>query len=92
MFIAKILAKELRRIANQLEAGGCEMSESEVTELLDLIGHTYVNKEQACKLLNMSRATFDRNVSSNKIPKGKKVLGYSELVWYRADLLKLSNV
>ena len=92
MFVAKILARELRRIASQLDAGGCEMSEAEMLELVELVGHTYINKEQACKLLNMSRATFDRNVSSGRIPHGKKISGYTELVWYRADLIKLSNL
>lgn len=61
-------------------------------ELFEMVGHIWLNKEQSCRLLNMSRATFDRNVASGRIPSGKKVAGYSELVWYRADLQKLSNI
>ena len=44
-------------------------------------------------LLNMSRAKFDNMVRDGKLPKGKKVAGFKELIWYKRDLNKyIKNV
>lgn len=39
----------------------------------------------------MSRATFDNLVRDGKLPKGKKVPGFKELMWYKRDLRKYLN-
>ena len=45
-----------------------------------------LSKYQACKYLNMSRATFDKYIREGKIPKGKKEAGFKELFWNESDL------
>ena len=48
-----------------------------------------LSKYQACKYLNMSRATFDNYVREGKIPKGKKEAGFKELLWKESELRAL---
>jgi excisionase family DNA binding protein len=47
-----------------------------------------LSKYQACKYLNISRATFDNYVREGKIPKGRKQQGFKELFFYKKDLDK----
>lgn len=54
--------------------------------LLLLIEMKKLSKYQACKYLNVSRATFDNYVRDKKIPKGRKQQGFKELFWYKKDL------
>ena len=65
-------------------------------ELIDSINRitntkTKLSKYQACKYLNVSRATFDNWVRDGKIPKGKKEQGFTELFWLKEDLIKVKQ-
>lgn len=78
--LTKLLIKELRNIADKLEAGTCEISETEAMDIINTLTHEAMSKESACKFLNISRATFDLHVSLGNIPKGRKRIGFKELV------------
>lgn len=86
--LTKLLIKELRNIADKLEAGTCEISETEAMDIINTLTHEAMSKESACKFLNVSRATFDLHVSLGNIPKGRKRIGFKELVWYKDELQK----
>ena len=45
-----------------------------------------MSKYQACKYLNISRATFDNYVREGSIPRGKKEAGFKELFYTKKDL------
>lgn len=67
------------------------LTEEEAIELVSVIGHytnreEYISKYEACKYLNISRATFDNYVKEGKLPKGKKRIGFKELAWTKKDL------
>lgn len=47
-----------------------------------------MSKADACSYLHMSRSTFDSWVRCGSIPKGKKMRGWKELYWSKADLDK----
>ena len=83
----KIVVRYLRDIANKIEGGTTEISESEAMDILKVIAHKTLSKEQACTYLNLSRSRFDDYVRMGKIPKGKKVTGYKELRWYEDELM-----
>ena len=51
-----------------------------------IIAHESLSKEQACRHLNIRRSRFDDLVREGKIPKGRKVVGYTGLVWYKDEL------
>lgn len=86
--LKKLLVKLLRDTANKIEADTCELSESEATEIMEVLSHTAMSKEQACIYLNMSRSKFDDMVSKGLLPKGRKRAGFKELVFYKDELDK----
>lgn len=84
--LKKRLAKMLRDIANKIDAGTCEMSESEAIALMQNLAHIGMSKEEASMYLGLSRSRFDDYVRKGWLPRGKKRIGFKELVWYKDDL------
>ena len=84
--LVKFVTKHLREIADNLDAGNSEMSESEAMDIMRLICHQEMSKAQACQYLNMSRSKFDGYIRMKLLPKGRKVVGHKELRWYRDEL------
>lgn len=82
----KIIVKYLKEAADRIDAGTSEISESEAIDILRVIAHEAMSKEQACSYLNLSRARFDDLVRERKLPKGKKRTGFKELVFYKDEL------
>lgn len=86
MNIKSLLVKALRELADKIEDGTCEASEDEMLDIFKLVTHEAMSKDRACAYLNMSRATFDNWVRLGVIPRGRKRVGFKELVWYRDEL------
>ncbi len=92
-----ILKNELQRIIDNIDAGNSNYpNEEELEEILDLINKSTntqnkLSKYQACKYLNISRATFDNWVKDGKIPPGKKEQGFKELFWTKEMLLNVKS-
>ena len=84
--LKKLLAKLLRDTANKIDAGTCELSEEEATQMIEVLSHIALSKEQACIYLNISRSRFDDLIRQGKLPKGKKRVGFKELFWYKDEL------
>ena len=82
----KIVTKYLREAADKIDAGTSEISESEAIDILRVIAHESMSKSQACSYLNLSVPRFDQLVVLNKIPKGRKVVGFKELRFYKDEL------
>lgn len=67
------------------------MDESECIEVIDCLKRLTdrqrrLSKYEACRYLNVSRATFDNYVRAGKVPRGKKIAGFRELSWSRKEL------
>lgn len=60
-------------------------------DVISMLSHTPLSKDQACSHLNMSRSKFDELIREGKIPPGKKVRGFKELRWY-VDQLELAMI
>lgn len=84
--LVSILANELRNIANKLEDGTCVMSMDAVEDIINMLAHIPLSKAEAYEYLNLSRSTFDNMVAKGDIPKGRKIKGKKELVWYKDEL------
>lgn len=83
----KLVVKYLRDTADKIDCGNSELNETEAMDILRVIAHESLSKEQACAFLNdYSRSRFDDLVREGIIPKGKKVTGHKELRWYKDDL------
>ena len=83
----------LQKCIDRIDAGNSNISAEEEIEIIELL-KKYTDKDrklskyQACKYLNMSRATFDKYIREGKIPKGKKEAGFKELFYMESDLRK----
>lgn len=87
IFLKKSIAKFLREIADKIDSGNCEMTEEEAMDVLSVISHEALSKDQACSYLRIKRSRFDELVREGKLPKGRKVRGYKELRWYKDELM-----
>lgn len=88
--IVKLVSKTLRSIADKIDSGNCELSEQQAMDIMSVISHEVLSKDEACSYLNVSRAKFDNLVLEGKLPRGKKRRGFKELFWYRDELV-ISN-
>lgn len=89
------MLKELRSVLlsliDDIDAGNTNISEEAEIKIIDTIRELTrkdmpMSKYQAYTFLNISRATFDNLVREGKLPKGKKVAGFKELMWFEKDL------
>lgn len=84
----------LLSIIDDIDAGNTDISEEEALKIAKTLKtmtrkDVPMSKYQAYTYLNISRATFDNLVREGKIPRGKKIPGFKELVWQKKDLKKL---
>ena len=83
----------LQNCIDRIDAGNSNLSAEEEIKVIEILKN-YTNKDrklskyQACKYLNISRATFDNYVREGKIPKGKHEIGFKEKFWLKKDLDK----
>ena len=81
----------LGKVVDDIDAGNSNIDASEGEEIIEYLTHMTNKYEklsiyQACKYLDVSRATFDNWVKEGKIPKGRKQQGFKELFYYKHDL------
>jgi predicted DNA-binding transcriptional regulator AlpA len=86
--LKRLIVKILKETADKIEAGNCELSDSEAMDIMSVLSHQEMSKEDACVYLNMSRSKFDTLVRENKLPKGRKKRGFNELRWYKDEIDK----
>lgn len=90
--LKELLSKLLRDTADKIDSGSCELTDSEIINSLDVLSqydnNQWMNKDQACDYLKMSRSTFDANIRCGLIPKGKKIKGWKEKVWTKSQLIR----
>lgn len=82
----KLVVKYLREVAEKIDSGTSEITESQAIDVLRVIAHEAMSKEQACIYLNLSRSRFDDLVRERKIPRGQKRTGFKEKVWWKDEL------
>lgn len=92
----KIIRALLVKIINDIDTGNSNISEQECSILIEHLNeltnkNEKLSKYQACKYLNISRATFDNYVRDKKLPKGRKQQGFKELFFYKKDLDKFKE-
>lgn len=84
--LRKLVCRLLRDTADKIDTGTCELSESEAMEILSVLSHKAMSKEDACIHMNLSRSRFDDLVRGGRLPRGRKRRGFKELVWYQDEL------
>ena len=84
--LVQMITRLLRETADKLDAGNSEISETEAMDIAEALCHHVMSKDTACRYLNMSRSHFDDLIRMNKLPKGRKRIGFKELVWFQDEL------
>lgn len=89
----QLIKSLLLKIVDDIDTGNSSLSEEEAIKVIQSIKEytdktKKLSKYQACRFLNISRATFDNYVKDGKLPKGKKEAGFKELFWTEKDLMK----
>lgn len=82
-----ILARELRQLAENIELDKCEATDEQGLDVLDIIRHKPMYKEQSYEYLGLGRSRFDDLVRDGILPKGRKDKG-GKLYWYQDELDK----
>jgi predicted DNA-binding transcriptional regulator AlpA len=85
------IKKELQRIINDIDTGNSNINEEDEMDILNFLNNITrrdegMSKYSACQYLGVSRATFDGYVRAGYIPKGKHIIGFKELRFYKKDL------
>lgn len=86
------IIKLLEKTLNNLKADNSELSESEAIEIMSILTHHVMSKATASRYLNMKEGKFDKLVRMKILPKGKKRVGFKEIVWYQDELDKAIKV
>ena len=87
----RVIRNLLVKIVNDIDAGNSNITEKEAMELTKVL-QSYTDKTvkmskyEACKYLNISRATFDNYVRAGRLPRGKHEAGFKELSWDKKTL------
>ena len=89
--LKKAMIKVLGETISKIEAGTCEMTEDEAMDLMSILSHQTMSKEDACIHSGLSRSRFDDLVREGRLPKGRKRRGFKELVWYKDELNSALN-
>lgn len=87
------IKKLLLGVVSEIDAGNSNIDEEEALEIVKVLKESLrkdvpMSKYQAYTYLNISRATFDNLVREGKLPRGKKIAGFKELVWLKKDLMR----
>ena len=84
--LKKIIVKLLRETADKIDAGNSELTDCEAMDIMSVLTHQAMSKDDACIYMNMSRSKFDDLLREGKLPKGRKRRGFKELVFYKDEL------
>ena len=84
--IKKGLVAILRETADKIDAGNSELDEEQAIELMKVVTHTPMSKEEAAIYLDMCTSRFDTLIRTGFLPKGRKKLGHKEKVWYKDEI------
>lgn len=85
-FLKKAVVKLLKETADKIDSGNCELNEEQAMDIMSVLGHEVLSKDEACSYLNLSRSRFGDLIREGIIPKGRKRRGFKELIWYKDEL------
>ena len=92
----QVVKKLLLQIVDDIDAGNTNADEAELAYIVDVLKECVrkdnpMSKYQAYTYLGLSRAQFDNLVREGKIPPGKKVPGFKELMWTQKDIIAVKK-
>ena len=89
--LAERLGDALIKVGTKFKAGTSEITEDEAIEILRIVAHEPISREQVCREMNISNNRFYELIDAKKIPAGRKRRGFKELTWYRDEIRDAIN-
>lgn len=86
--LKQLIVRELRAIADKIDRGQCELTAQQAEDIISAISHQPFSKTEAYMYLGIGRSQFDSLIRQGDLPKGRKRMGFKELVWYKDELDK----
>lgn len=87
----RALADLLRKTADAIDQGTCIVTNAQASMIIDELRNRPMSKEQAPIYMGMGRSSFDKAVRDGVIPRGRKVAGFKELLWFSRDLKTVAS-
>ena len=84
--VKRTISAKLREVADKIDADSCELSSEQAMDIMAVIGHEIISKEEACSYLNLHKSKFNYLVKVGKLPQGRKRRGFKELIYYKDEL------
>ena len=84
--VKKIVVRLLKELADKIEEGNTNISVEEAAGIMEVISHIGLCKDEACRYLNLRRDQFDKMIRDGKLPRGRKLVGRKEHIWYKDEL------
>lgn len=89
--LSPLLAGLLRKVAQDIDAGNSNISEEEALMICEHINAVADKTEilstyEACKYLNISRATLNNYIKAGQLKKGTHMMGFQALGYRKKDL------
>lgn len=94
--LIKTISPILRKWADDIDSGECNLADDQIMEIIHELEFLsspdgLISKHDACKILNVSRQTFDNWVKDGKVPKGKHKIGFKELFWSKREIKSINK-
>ena len=86
--LKNIILRELDFLKKRVASDNCNLTEGEAMDILSVIAHESLSREQACAYLNVRKSRFGELMDNGEVPQGRKVTGFKEHRWYKDELIK----
>ena len=84
--IKEVFVKILRETADRIDAGNSELNEEQAIQVMELIAHRPMSKEETAIHLHIHPSRFDTLIREGRLPKGRKRTGFKEKIWYLDEI------
>jgi hypothetical protein len=84
--LANRLGDSIIEIGKKFKAGTSEISEEEAIDLVQLVAHLQISREEVCQEMNINNNKFYDLINLKKIPAGRKRRGFKELYWWKDEI------
>lgn len=89
--IADKIGNALIEAGSNLKAGTSEITEEQALDIMSIVAHIPISREEVCLEMNISNDKFYDLLARKKIPNGRKRRGFKELCWYRDEIIAALN-
>lgn len=84
--LKSLVIRLMEQAIQDIKTDNSNLTDEEAMDIMSVITHRRFNKYQACNYVGLKTSRFDDYVRAGVFPKGRKIEGSNELVWYQDEL------